>query len=310
VAVSGLPGVLVREEPSRITAGCGSIVWDAALALASLFAAFERTRPPPRALRRAPAPAVPLRDGAAAAALTAALAALRWPGLRVVDLGTGTGVVGLAAAVRGARVALTDLPDVLSLARANAAAAAPAVKLAGGEITVAPLVWGERGAGVCACVQSADGGGAAPRPPLLARCCGGLQPPFDVVIASEVAFRGELFPDIVHTLRALRCGLAIVAARERACCDIADFFQLLSESFDIAELVPAAESSAAAPTLPAAAVAAGGDVLEPLARAGVLCRLPLLPPDVAAIIDASRVSSKLAACPPRLFALLQRAPRV
>jgi hypothetical protein len=69
----------------------------------------------------------------------------------------------------------------------------------------------------------------------------------------------------------------------------------------MAELVPAA----------AAPPPAAGDVLEPLVRAGLLCRLPLLPPDVAAVIDASRVSSKLATCPPRLFALLpRRAPSV
>jgi len=42
-------------------------------------------------------------------------------GVRVVDLGTGTGVVGLALAKAGATVVLTDLPHMTPLAEKNAA---------------------------------------------------------------------------------------------------------------------------------------------------------------------------------------------
>ena len=124
--------------------------------------------------------------------------------------------------------------------------------------------------------------------------CGGLRPPYDVVIASEVAFRTELFPAIVATMQSLQCGLAIVAARERACCDMADFMEQLGAHYDMAELVATAS------------MAAAGDPLEPLVTAGRLVRLPLLPAHVAATIEVSRVSSKTAACPPRLFAMLPR----
>ena len=44
-----------------------------------------------------------------------------WPGVHVVDLGTGTGIVGIALALSGASsVVLTDLPHVLPLALINA----------------------------------------------------------------------------------------------------------------------------------------------------------------------------------------------
>ena len=43
-----------------------------------------------------------------------------WHGVRVVDLGCGTGIVGIAMALAGASVTLTDLAHVLPLAEANA----------------------------------------------------------------------------------------------------------------------------------------------------------------------------------------------
>ena len=43
-----------------------------------------------------------------------------WHGLRVIDLGCGTGIVGIALALAGASVTLSDLAHVLPLAEENA----------------------------------------------------------------------------------------------------------------------------------------------------------------------------------------------
>jgi len=45
-----------------------------------------------------------------------------WPGVRVLELGAGTGITGIALALAGARVMLTDLPHILPLTRENVTA--------------------------------------------------------------------------------------------------------------------------------------------------------------------------------------------
>ena len=59
-------------------------------------------------------------------------------GKRVVELGAGTGVCGIACAALGATVVLTDLPEVLPIAKSNAAASPWHER-----ISVQPLNWAD-----------------------------------------------------------------------------------------------------------------------------------------------------------------------
>ena len=61
------------------------------------------------------------------------------PGKVVVELGSGTGIVGITASVLGAReVVLTDLPYALTNARENIQLNAANIK---GAISCVPLDW-------------------------------------------------------------------------------------------------------------------------------------------------------------------------
>jgi predicted nicotinamide N-methyase len=101
-------------------------------------------------------------------------------GRRVLGLGSGTGLLEIAAAALGASVLATDLPAVLPLLRENAARNAGAVAAGGGRLAVTALAWGE--------ALPADVSDAGP---------------FDVILASDVVFWPELFAPLVATLAAL-----------------------------------------------------------------------------------------------------------
>ncbi|KAG7537263.1 Lysine methyltransferase [Arabidopsis suecica] len=77
--------------------------------------------------------------------LTATLSSLKPSSpLNILELGSGTGVVGIAAAITlSANVTVTDLPHVLDNLNFNAEANAETVERFGGKVNVAPLRWGE-----------------------------------------------------------------------------------------------------------------------------------------------------------------------
>lgn len=92
------------------------------------------------------------------------------PGLCVLELGSGTGIVGMACALRGASVTMTDLPDNLDLARANARANDV-------DVIVEELEWGSESTFT--------------------------QSQFDLVIGSDCLYDANALPSLLKTLVAV-----------------------------------------------------------------------------------------------------------
>lgn len=95
-------------------------------------------------------------------------------GKKVVELGSGCGLVGCVAALLGAaRVILTDLPDRLRLLQKNVRENARA------NAEVMEFTWGDE------------------------PDCGLVEPQPDFVVASDVVYNEDVVPDLLHSLRAL-----------------------------------------------------------------------------------------------------------
>ncbi|XP_047955894.1 protein N-lysine methyltransferase METTL21A-like [Salvia hispanica] len=103
--------------------------------------------------------------------------------LRLLELGSGTGLVGIAAAaVLGAAVTVTDLPHVLPNLQFNVDANAAALAPRGGHVRVAALSWGDE-------AQMEEVGTK-----------------FDVVLGSDVVYHDHLYEPLLQTLRFLLLG--------------------------------------------------------------------------------------------------------
>ncbi|XP_020178678.1 uncharacterized protein [Aegilops tauschii subsp. strangulata] len=108
-------------------------------------------------------------------------------GARAVDLGAGCGLVSVVAALLGARVVATDLPDRVRLLRKNLEENVPVGGGAGGSAAVAELVWGDE--------YELD-------PELLLWLDQEAEPP-ELVLGSDVVYSEEAVGDLLATLTRL-----------------------------------------------------------------------------------------------------------
>ncbi|GMG99872.1 hypothetical protein Nepgr_001712 [Nepenthes gracilis] len=98
--------------------------------------------------------------------------------LRILELGSGTGFVGVAAAtILGANVTVTDLSHVVTNLKFNAAVNSDALALSGGAVEVAELSWGD--------VDHMEAIGRD----------------YDLVLGSDVVYHDHLYEPLIETLR-------------------------------------------------------------------------------------------------------------
>lgn len=101
------------------------------------------------------------------------------PGVRVIELGAGTGYLGLVLALSGAKVLLTDVPDQIGLLESNVESNIAHLERAGGSVRVASLDWG-----------------MAPSDDVITKT-------FDVVVGSECLYEDEHVEQILKTVKTL-----------------------------------------------------------------------------------------------------------
>ncbi|GJW21172.1 N-lysine methyltransferase METTL21A-like protein [Tanacetum coccineum] len=115
--------------------------------------------------------------------VTVAKYAIQKKPIRILELGSGTGIVGItAAAILGAEVTVTDLPHVLPNMEYNVGLNREVMVPRGGEVRVAPLSWGEVGDME---VIGRD---------------------YDLVIGSDVVYHDNLYDPLIQTLKYLLSG--------------------------------------------------------------------------------------------------------
>jgi predicted nicotinamide N-methyase len=172
-----------QESPSHARECTGAVVWDGALMLLDVFAPLARS----------------------------------FAGKNVVDLGCGTGIVGIALASIGARVWLTDIGVGVELAACNAAANTKVISDHSGRAVSQELDWTSSHSLLTAFPSGSS---------------------VDIIIACEVVYNNEAFAPLLQVLLSLssKATLIYLVLRQRHGCDTAAFVHGARSSFAVEEI--------------------------------------------------------------------------
>ncbi|CAI9090569.1 OLC1v1025371C1 [Oldenlandia corymbosa var. corymbosa] len=135
--------------------------------------------------------------------------------LRILELGSGTGLVGIAAAaVLGANVTVTDLPRVIPNLRFNIEANSEILKINGGEVIPAALSWGETGH------------------------MEALGRDYDLMLGSDLVYHDHLYAPLIETVKWFLLGnggkeLVFVMAHLKRWKKESAFFKMAKKLFDV-----------------------------------------------------------------------------
>lgn len=134
--------------------------------------------------------------------------------LSILELGSGTGVVGIAAAaILGAKVTVTDLPHVLPNIQFNVDANSKVLEQQCGGVDVAALSWGDN--------QHMEAVGRD----------------YDLILGSDVVYHDHLYDPLIETLRFFLLGggkkIAFVMAHLKRWKKESVFFKRAKKLFDV-----------------------------------------------------------------------------
>ncbi|XP_059292933.1 uncharacterized protein LOC132046348 [Lycium ferocissimum] len=134
--------------------------------------------------------------------------------LRILELGSGTGVVGIAAAaILGAKVTVTDLPHVLPNIQFNVDGNSKVLDQQSGVVDVAALSWGE------------------------SKDMEAVGRDYDLILGSDVVYHDHLYDPLIKTLRFFLLGggkkIVFVMAHLRRWKKESVFFKRAKKLFDV-----------------------------------------------------------------------------
>ncbi|XP_078089371.1 EEF1A lysine methyltransferase 3-like [Mustelus asterias] len=100
---------------------------------------------------------------------------INFTGKKVIELGSGTGIVGILAALLGGYVTMTDKPKVLKQIETNVSINIPSV--CRHRVNIRPLMWGENHTN--------------------------FNPAYDFILGSDIVYSSVVYPALIETLRYL-----------------------------------------------------------------------------------------------------------